>query len=54
MKKLAFLIIGALVVYGIDQLIGIKFEGINRWVVIIHRVVYILWGAIIAKIVDNQ
>lgn len=58
MKKLVLLtiviVLGATLTDFVDSAIGIKFIAVPFWVRIAHKVIYLLWGAIIASVVGKK
>ena len=53
MKTVSVLLIGALVVTAIDHLLGMKYTGISGWVVLVHKIVFMLWGVAIGALIKR-
>ncbi|HBX49537.1 MAG TPA: hypothetical protein DEH02_00540 [Bacteroidales bacterium] len=54
-KYLAFfgaIVLGSVVTFAIDQLVGISFKEINPFAQITHKVTYMVWGMGIAGLVN--
>ena len=47
---LAVIVLGAVIVGGIDRLIGIRFTDVGEVPAIIHKVTYMAWGAVFTGI----
>ena len=46
------IILGSVVTFAIDQLVGISFKDVNAFAQITHKVTYMLWGGAIAGLAN--